>query len=1582
MAPILDVNERSITTYEPAELNPSPHLNKFTTNHSHTLEHLSVWAYIALAFVILALTVVMLSHVVRIDQTETIGARKRRKGWLPLEGEFSSAESQRKLLDISRYSSSSSHAAHSTFGSVDDKRPLSVRQIDESNIGWSSLSASHCLRTTGAVMLPKVATHLFHTTSRVAAQAVHRNVLQQTGHSTGSNLGTWNGPSSSNWGGQGTGTGNSKHNTGSSRYYSFSTAGRAVSQANAVSANVDGSFASDENDEPTSRRVVVISSSSQSKRARIRSSSATLTNAESLGVLKALQLRRRSRFLHTSIEAVALSQPALIQSSPSRPRRNSTSSSDGLDRPSSPVRTFTTATAVAPEAQDKEQLLRPRRNSTSSIDDRDKSAFDSFQSVLDEELSIQSGNSASSIDDHELNDVSSIETKPTTPSGSPKAPLSNSPPSRSSASTYPFEYLIEARLSSDPHRVAEAVARFRSTAQSPQTVDFNNALDAMYATRRSEPLHAILDVYQDMISRSIQPDERTFSILIQSAVDRDHELGHGIRGMTQLMHRQGITGGGIDNRVHMGLQYKLESYSSEYRENFATVLSLYYAARVNSFFFSPELYLELIRTTSRHSNIELAEEIFQLAQKRCGHLQPYCYRYMIQGYGRAGDAVAAERVFEQYNVAAREGRLSVDDHTLGYQRSHILVWNAMIESYFLCGLPDKAVGILDKMMNSPADLGFGIEDVPYPASSTYTEILKGFVEAGDITTAWRWYERLSEQGVKTENHFWPATQPIKPDGRADILMIAALAERGYVSELNKIFSSIDYTYKDSQTAPLLTYKANMAALKNIESEVHAKRILNFLTMEVFPRTLKLVVRKVMIIRIVMEYVDRNMFEDALASYKHFHELMLQDIKVNEESQYSPLSLTMTLQEAFSRIQGPMWKLLVERKRLNWDFAMQLMACGRDLGIEVPTAMQKHVLHVYALARANNELPVEMMTTKVWEQLLMIAVDVESASFASPTLSAREYKDVLGYAFEGVQSLVEDMAKLQVHIEELPSSLMNKTIRHLISVYGGDNVVRTLQKLGPAFERALEDSEEIRTLVVEQKLENIPENVINNEFTQRLLQSYGNLVVDPAQCKALDDLLRQNNIRSNVLAAYNMLKNGFDNRHVPSPKVIGKLIQGLGRQGEVEMLNEVYAIAQTILDGLMLDAEESRRGQYFIEDNMVIALAHLGDMDSAHNFRLRILEKGYAPSADAYGALILHLKDTTDDASNALGLYFEAQQHKVKMNIYFYNNIISKLAKARKADHALELFQRMKAERILPSSITYGALIGACARVGDVQSAETLFEEMESRRNFRPRVPPYNTMMQLYTMTKPNRERVLHYFDKMYQAGVNPTAHTYKLLLDAYGSIEPVDIPSMEAIFEQLQGDRDVDVQGTHYASLINAYGCIQRDLEKALSIFNSVPSSSTPNQHSVLDAVVFESLVNVFVSHRRTDLIPEYINKMIGLGIHMTAYIANFLIKGYAITGELEKAREIFESMVDPPMGVAAPNNHAPHTPNAGNAIGSMEPVYREPSTWEAMVRAELGAGHRDLALDLLERLKSRQYPEAVYNRISGVLVDHSTLPA
>lgn len=45
------------------------------------------------------------------------------------------------------------------------------------------------------------------------------------------------------------------------------------------------------------------------------------------------------------------------------------------------------------------------------------------------------------------------------------------------------------------------------------------------------------------------------------------------------------------------------------------------------------------------------------------------------------------------------------------------------------------------------------------------------------------------------------------------------------------------------------------------------------------------------------------------------------------------------------------------------------------------------------------------------------------------------------------------------------------------------------------------------------------------------------------------------------------------------------------------------------------------------------------------------------------------------------------------------------------------------------------------------------------------------------------------------------------------------------------------------------------------------------------------------------------------------------------------------------------------------------------------MVRAELGNGNRDEAVVLLEMMQARQFPAAVYSRISGIMLDDSVSP-
>ena len=170
-------------------------------------------------------------------------------------------------------------------------------------------------------------------------------------------------------------------------------------------------------------------------------------------------------------------------------------------------------------------------------------------------------------------------------------------------------------------------------------------------------------------------------------------------------------------------------------------------------------------------------------------------------------------------------------------------------------------------------------------------------------------------------------------------------------------------------------------------------------------------------------------------------------------------------------------------------------------------------------------------------------------------------------------------------------------------------------------------------------------------------------------------------------------------------------------------------------------------------------------------------------------------------------------------------------------------------------------------------------------------------------------------------------------MDAYGTIEPVNITAMEQTFATLCTDKSVQVQGTHWGSLINAYGCVQKDLDRAVEVFETIASHpSTRKGGPMPEAVSYEALINVFVTLRRTDLIPVYMDRFQSSGVHMTAYIANLLIKGYAVAGELEKARGVFANLADPPTGVAAPNNHAPHELDATAPVHPHAPVYREVS--------------------------------------------------
>ncbi|KNZ73658.1 Pentatricopeptide repeat-containing protein, partial [Termitomyces sp. J132] len=1086
--------------------------------------------------------------------------------------------------------------------------------------------------------------------------------------------------------------------------------------------------------------------------------------------------------------------------------------------------------------------------------------------------------------------------------------------------------LLDAQNTGNSVRVAEAVRDFRQNVVNPSVREFNIALQAIQATRRpGEPLNLMLDTYNDMLRHSLLPNWHTYIALLDSLTARDFEVHQAITALEVRIKHRNLTGFKQETNHQADLKriamLRSETNFKSAMSLFETVISLPSPRPFPSYTFT-----SLLRSCAIHANIDAAIHVFAQHEKRSDTLPSILvFLEMIRVYTNADQLPGAEEIFAEYRQALKNGRVHAPWGRDGTDpnRLNLLVWNQMIETYFRFNRPDKAVALVEQMLDAHIGEHQVVADPPPVSTATFTTILTGFCQLDDVETALVWFDRLLDQQATSQDPYEPTGVPMKPDTVAWGAMLDALAVKGKIQDLNRIFHVrlSDPPSRVRNTERTIVYAANMANLDSMDDQ-NLDRTLTWLRERVLNTPeFQIKFRMNLTDEIATAYLNRKMYDKAAA-------IMFAYIgNFFKHSTAPPHSLPFFLQS-------------------------------------------------YALARASDTLPLADMKFGDW-QLVLMAADTFDSIVPNP-----ENPLPPDFAYQGLPSLIRDLATYKVPLDNMNKVLVRHVVLQLTRRLGAEGMLALIEETG--FNRIVNYDPQQYVNALNEALEDsvsVPET-IDSGYTSDVP-----LKLDSYLSRTLMTTIKessQDDMEAAVDFAFTKLKEGVESGRAPSVAPLVILIEWLGRLGRLEDMHFAYSVGQNTLQTIKNPI--AQKGSWFAFENaMLVGCAQSGDMEGAQQYRRRIIANGGAPSAEAYGALIYNVKDTTDDATNALELFKESQTYRVPPTQFLYNNIIAKLAKARKAEYALWLFQQMKGADIEASSVTYGTIIGACARVGDVQSAEMLFDEMTQSKKFKPRIPAYNTMMQMYTTVKLDRARALYYYEEMRKVNIAPSAHTYRLLIDAYGSIQPVDLEGLNSTWEKLKADKTVPVQDIHYASLLNAHGCVSKDLDKAIEIFN--------NMEIMPNALVYEALFNVFVAHHRIDLIQQYITKMQLEGVRMTAYVANSLIKGYSLLDNVEEARRLFESLEDPPEGVAAPNNSPS---NMSPTVDQSTPVYREPSTWEAMVRAELGSGNRDGALVLLQRLKARQvsfrmpscyfladgfsprqYPEAVYNRISGILVDH-----
>ncbi|KAF8421277.1 hypothetical protein EV426DRAFT_609943 [Tirmania nivea] len=425
----------------------------------------------------------------------------------------------------------------------------------------------------------------------------------------------------------------------------------------------------------------------------------------------------------------------------------------------------------------------------------------------------------------------------------------------------------------------------------------------------------------------------------------------------------------------------------------------------------------------------------------------------------------------------------------------------------------------------------------------------------------------------------------------------------------------------------------------------------------------------------------------------------------------------------------------------------------------------------------------------------------------------------------------------------------------------------------------------------------------------------------------------------------IFRNTKESGKVLNYQTIARLIGHATRMKNMDACNDVFATAKKEIP-LLSEYSSVRSGWCYIYDSMIAACLNSGEHQRAATYRDEMAQIGGVPSANTYGLFIVNLKqshETFDEASEAMKLFEQSKAQNVFPTPFLYNAVIGKLARARRVDDCLFYYAEMRAFGLKPTSVTYGTMINALCRVSDERYAEELFQEMESMPNYKPRAAPYNSMIQFFAITKRDRAKVLQYYERMLSVGIEPSGHTYKLLIDAYASLDPPDIDAAQGVLDMMEQKR-VPVECTHHASLIHAKGCVLHDIEGCLAYFHKTLSNRTVKPDAILYQALFEALV---ANHRVHDT-PKYLEDLKKTRVEMTPYIANTLIHGWALEKNIENAKLVYDML----------------NSNENSKLR------REPSTYEAMTRAYLAVEDRASAMIVVNEMRSRGYPTAVMGRI------------
>ncbi|ODQ68268.1 hypothetical protein NADFUDRAFT_81286 [Nadsonia fulvescens var. elongata DSM 6958] len=1072
-------------------------------------------------------------------------------------------------------------------------------------------------------------------------------------------------------------------------------------------------------------------------------------------------------------------------------------------------------------------------------------------------------------------------------------------------------------------------AQLKSEDLIPPMETFNNILYALNETKQPgadmEPILAdILTVYSDMLEKNVTADVQTYSILISALLS-------GGNAQIPLIHSSPAFAG-----VLVRHQGKILSASRAALEQVVTpnnyvllALEIFNSSNLDKpQTYSMDIYTQLLSTCIEHQLYDKIPFVFsQIDLSMMHNLQPKQYLTLIKSCGYINCSDLAVKIFGLYKGVVSTLKFESDQPTYEFD-----IYSALTLAYFRSKDTASALKFLLKIMDEKSQTS----EAQY-LGQVFNSVIKGFAELGDIENGWKWVQRM-----ETDSH---SVDPAEPES------VCLLLSSSLQSADNSQYSSMIFDYAASRKDICHTKEfaiarcdyISLCILTNKVDELYKIVKESFLHQAMWDETT--------IFSLCDYYFSRNEVQFGLDIFKCQSKNLVESPFYNE-----------TIQEG---ITGYLFASVLESLKINgcvsfnsiMSIANSVVFNGRVFGdgelggLEVLRyiwqSRQAQVPEYIEFINSNKVALLDILRLHlIWISSASASNSLGNLSIAAPLFDELKlnFNYVLG---DVISSKIRIEPSFADQIEEAIRSLNDGAIAERFHTY---YLSQTKRMPSPKPDPLLNVAPSEEALINMYKNRPSPPDMI------LLLQGQPPRQTIDATRPFAWDVQVTNEIVSlvhvdNVTAANQLLNEAIQHHRIVGPDAFLAMMDLAGNKKYKTILVSAYEHALQMIPPPRVSAQSYDMWNALHR----CAVANSAELDpSMCEFAYRnLIQMGSAPDATGYGQLIISglLRATQsssgveshNEANDAVDLFMEAKSRNVTPNTFLYNVLLSKLAKARRVKEALMVFEEMSSTKTKKTSVTYGTMISCCCRVGDGDRAMALFNEMELSPNYTPKVAPYNTLLQYFVQAKRDRAASMNIYERLRaNKQIEPSPHTYKLIIDMFSLIEPVDLESADRVILSIKEDGNL-VATQHYAALILARGVSLRRLDLAQDFYRRLISSKTIRP----DKIIFQALLECYVVNGQVKATASVLVDMERYNIEMNAYMGNILIRGWAVTN-VAKSQALFDLIHKAKIS--------------------------EPSTFEALVRAYIYHGRFDDARQTLEIMRKADYPGPVVAKVENFI--------